>query len=59
MKSLVDYNVSQRAVLKYDEEVSRTIWNDGNSIFMRNWPYAYSLSLNSIFLNGTQTGTNT
>jgi multiple sugar transport system substrate-binding protein len=58
MKSLIDDGVSPNAVLTYDEEGSRAVWNAGNAIFMRNWPYAYALGLQSVYLNGTNAGTN-
>lgn len=36
--------ISPKGALAYKEEESRGVWQTGNSVFMRNWPYAYSLS---------------
>lgn len=37
-------SISPKAVLGYGEEDSRKVFHEGNAVFLRNWPYVWSIA---------------
>lgn len=44
MKKMTDKQISPKSVLTFDEEPSRTVFTDGNAIFLRNWSYVWGVA---------------
>ena len=42
------YGIAPREVLTWHEEEARFAFQNGNAVFMRNWPYAYTLLSDSL-----------
>ena len=44
MRSFLDDGISPGGVLTYKEEDSRRLFTEGQAVFLRNWPYAWSMA---------------
>ena len=44
MKGFLDEGVSPASVLTYKEEDGRRVFTEGQALFLRNWPYAWSMA---------------
>jgi multiple sugar transport system substrate-binding protein len=43
LRGLIASGLSPQQTTSADEEVARTLFNEGHAVLMRNWPYAWSL----------------
>lgn len=44
MKKFIDNGITPKSILAYDEEPTRTVFTDGNAVFLRNWTYVWNQS---------------
>ena len=47
LRDTITTNISPPGVTTYAEEESRRLFENGKTVFLRNWPYVYSLASNS------------
>lgn len=47
LREAIDKKISPPGVTTYSEEETRLLFEEGKSVFLRNWPYVYSLALES------------
>ena len=47
LREAIDTKVSPPGVTTYSEEETRRLFENGQTVFLRNWPYVYSLALES------------
>jgi multiple sugar transport system substrate-binding protein len=44
MRSFIDSRVTPESVLTYKEEDARRVFTEGHALFLRNWPYVWSMA---------------
>ncbi len=44
MRSFLEEGITPESVLTYKEEDSRRVFTEGHALFLRNWPYAWSMA---------------
>ncbi len=47
LRSTIEQNISPPGVTTYAEEETRRLFENGKTVFLRNWPYVYGSALNS------------